>query len=170
MFGSQLALGSHLFAQITDQALVFGMNIGERTVFTGLGHDLEVVGRQLVKAGHTDHEQLEAGMTLSNRVSHFINNLWGRLQDDGVDAVVDNGFVPGFRFPGFDAALNRLAGFGQGIIDDGGHTATRRSHAPGVKIINRAVAHKFDIHMGVDINATGEEVFSGRVNFLCCRS
>ncbi len=87
-----------------------------------------------------------------------------------MDAVVDNGFVLGFLLPGFDAALNRLARFGQGIIDDGGHTATRRGHAPGVKIINRAVAHEFDIHMGVDINATGEEVFPACINFLCCRS
>ena len=146
------------------------MNVRDRPMLTGLRHNLEVVGCQLVKTGHADHEQLEAGMAFSNRVGHFINNLLGRLQDDRMDAVVDNGFVLGFLLPGFDAALNRLAGFGQGIIDNGGDTATRRGHSPGVKIVNRAIAHEFDIHMSVDINTAGEEIFSACINFRCRRS
>src|SRR5262245_65464443 len=77
-----------------------------------------------------------------------------------MQAVVDHGFTFGFLPPGFDAALNRLSGFRQGVIDDGSHPAAGCGHRARVEIIDRTVAQQLKVDMRMHVNAAGEQILS----------
>ncbi len=105
-------------------------------------------------------------MALGHEIAHLLQHLIVRLEEGRMQAVIDNGFVLGLGAPALDRFHQCLAGRRQDIVDHRGHTAAGRLHGGRMKIIDRALAHQFEIYMGVGIDAAGKDIFSANIDLL----
>ena len=75
-------------------------------------------------------------------------------------AVIDNGLTLGFSMPGLQSFSQRMAALLVGKIEDSGGTATGRSDSAGLKVIAGNGGGQRKLHMCMDINGTGKDVFT----------
>src|SRR6185436_8208249 len=108
MLDAELSLSIELLSQERNQTLIFGMDVGDRTGLPSSGNHFEILGGEFIKASHTNHEQFETGMAISNRLCHLVDNFLCRLEDDRMQPIIDDCFVFCLLLPGFDTALDRL--------------------------------------------------------------
>ena len=132
---AQLPGGGELLAQIGNQALVLGVNIGEGTKPAGLSDDFEILRRQLIEAGHADHKEFKARVAVGNCISHLGHDLRRRFEDCRVQAVVDHRLSLGFFLPSLDTPLNRLSRLGQRVVYNRCHSSACCGNSAGMEII-----------------------------------
>ena len=141
------------------------MDVGERAELAGHVHGLDILRRELVEFTQFGHENLEAGMALRHQIAHFLNHLVVGAEQGWVQTIIDDSFIFGLGFPSFHRLHQSLSRRRENIIDHRRHAAARRLHGGGMKIVNGAFAHQFEIHMGVGIHAAWEKIFASDVDF-----
>ncbi len=136
----------------------------ERAVAGGLLHgpqDLAVVGEEHAGVGH---EQLEAGDALVDQRVHVLERLLVDVADDLVEAVVDGALALGLGEPLVEAVAHALAVALHGEVDDGGGAAPGCGPGAGLEVVRRDGAAEGQLHVGVAVDAAGDDVETGRVD------
>jgi hypothetical protein len=159
----RFAFSDRLLNQQIDHAAVFGVHAYQAAVLSRLPHGTEnggIVYHQYVRVGH---EELEAGHTFAHHLVHVFKVGFGEIRDDHVQAVVDGSLLP-FLPPGIEC---RAYPGSLGLsceIDQAGCASERRRPCAGSEIIARKRAAEGHVHVGVDIDAAGDDIFPRGVN------
>jgi hypothetical protein len=122
-------------------------------------HDLEklVILKLPLRVGHVDLERSDAA--LDRRGQLVLQDLVGRIADDQVEAVVDDGLAARALVVVGDRRRDRRAAVLGGERDDGGCAAERCGHRAAVEVVGGHDSHAgelLDVAMAVD--AAGKHV------------
>ena len=123
--------------------------------------DLRVVGVEDARVGH---EQLEAGDALVDQLVHRLERVVVDAADDLVEAVVDRAVAGGLGVPGGQAVLDPLAVPLHGEVDDRRRAAPGRRPGAGLEGVGGVGAAERQLHVGVRVDAAGDDVLAGRVD------
>ena len=159
-----LAAGERLLDQHVDRDAVLGVHEDEPA---GLGallqraQHLPVVGVEHAGVGH---EQLEAGDALADQPLHLLQRALVDVGHDHVEAVVDRAVALGLGVPGVQALAQGGAHRLDGEVDDRRGAAPRRGPGAGLEVVGRDRAAERHLHVGVAVDAAGDDVLAGGVD------
>ncbi len=160
-----VAAGHRLGDEHVDGDAVLGVHHDHRPGLAGVLHrpqDLPVVGVEHARVGH---EQLEAGDPfVVDEVRHRLEGVLVDAADDLVEAVVDGAVAVGLVVPLGEAVLNVLARALDGEVDDRRDSSPGRGDRPGLERVGRGRPAEWQFHVGVDVDATGDDVLPGGVD------
>ena len=165
VLGPAFALRQRLLDQDVDDAAILGMHHHHRPRFTGLEQRPEnrfVVDHDGALVGH---EQLEAGHALADQMVDPGELVAADVAHDHVKSDVD------YRWVLFELAHPDFEGFAQllppllhGEVDDCRRTAGGGGRGARRKGVDRHRPAKGHLHVGVWIDATGQEVVARRID------
>jgi len=112
------------------------------------------------------HEQLERADPVANERVHLAQDPVAHVAHDHVQAVVDDGLALGLPPPLVARRGERAAHRLHRKVDDRRRPAEGRGAGPGLKVIRRKRPAERQLHVGVDIDATGDDELAGRVDLL----
>jgi len=159
-----MPFGDGLRDQDVDRDAVLGVHADEAADLAGALHgpeDLAVVDHEHARVGH---EQLERGDPLVDRLLHLGRGAFIHVGHDEVKAVVDGRYPFGLRVPGVEPGAERLPLLLHGEIDDRRRAAVRGRQGPRLEVVARARAPERHVHVGVGVDAAGEDVLPARVD------
>ena len=109
--------------------------------------------------GYAMNSLNERDALLDHRV-HLDLDLIGELGDDHVEAVVDRGLAFGLLHPRFPRVMQRLAFVLDGEVDDRRGAAEGRGDGAGLEVVGRGRAAERHVHVGVHVDAAGQDVLA----------
>ena len=152
-----------LLGHVGDAALVFAMDVDHCAELAGLLHAAQVLGCVFVELDELGHEDLEAGVAVGDGVPHFGQRVLAGLEDGRVKTVVDHGLLAPL-VPADEAVLERLTGFGDGIVADRRDAAAGRLDRGRVEVVGGRVPHPLELDMGVHVDAAGEQDLAAAID------
>ena len=160
-----VAAGQGLLHQHVDGDSVLGMHHDHRPALGGGLHGPQQLAVVAVEHARVGHEQLEAGDTLVvDEVLHALQRLLVDATDDLVEGVVDGALALCFAMPVGERSVHVAARVLHRHVDDRGDTAPRGSAGAGLERVAGQGAAKGHLHVGVHVDAAGDDVLAGRVD------
>ena len=164
-----LALSECLLHQDINRDAVLSMHHDGRTVIRRGLHgpqDLTVVA---VEDTWIRHEEFEAGDAFVDEFVHGFEGVVVHAADDLVEAVVDRALAVGLCMPCGEGILHALTKLLHREVDDGGGASPGCRSSASFEGIRGERAAEGQLHVGVHIHATGDDVLAAGVEDLIGR-
>ncbi len=155
-----------LLGEYVDGRAVLGVHHGQQPGLGRLLHGAQDLGVVGVEDAGVRHEQLEAGDALVDQGVHRLERELVDAADDLVEAVVDGAVALGLGVPGGQPVLDPLAVALHGEVDDRRGAAPGRGAGTRLEGVGGGGAAERQLHVGVGVDAAGDDVLAGRVDDL----
>ena len=161
-----LALGDQVRGDDVDRQAVLGVHHDQPAVLPGLLHrpeDRAVVAEEHARVGG---EELEVRHALGDEGVHLLERVVVDVAHDHVEPVVGDRVALGLRVPGVEALAQARPAALDGEVDDRRRPAERRGAGARLERVLRERAAERQLHVGVDVDAAGDDVLARRVDRL----
>ena len=159
-----LALREQLLDEHVDGWPVLGVHHRHEPGVGGNLHgaeDLRVVG---VEDAGVRHEHLVAGDAFVDELRHRGEGVGVDASDDLVEPVVDRAVAGGLLMPRCETVEHFLALRLHGEVDDARRASPRGGARAGLEGVDRGGAAEGQLHVGVGVNAAGDDVLARRID------
>ncbi len=162
----RLAGLGQLRREYVDRRAVLGVHHRQKAHFTGLLHRPQDLGVVAVEHAGVGHEQLVGRDALVDQPFHRLERVVVDAADDLVEAVVDGAVAGRELVPVREAVLDLLAVRLHGEVDDRRRAAPRGGDGAGLEGVGGRGAAERQLHVGVGVDAAGDDVLPRRVDHL----
>jgi hypothetical protein len=110
------------------------------------------------------HEELEARDAFIYETAHRLERVLVDVTDDLMKPVVDRAIARGLLVPRREPVHDALAVGLHSKVDDRRRASPRGSASAGLEGVGCRCAAKRQLHVGVCVDAAGDDILSGRVD------
>ena len=161
-----LPRGQRLRDELVDRDAVLGVHHDQGAGLGGPGHGAQDLPVGRVEHARVGHEHLEAGHARPDAGLHLLQRGVVDVGDDHVEAVVDGAVAVRLLVPLVQRGQQRGAlGLDREVHDRGG-AAPGRGPGAGLEGVHREGAAERHLHVGVHVDAAGQDVQPGGVDNL----
>ena len=155
--------------QNVDDHSVLSVHANQAAGFSRRSHGFEDCSIIDKKYSGIRHEEFETRYALIDEAVEFGQSLIRKIGDDHMKTEVDHRFALRLREPHIQSLIQRLAAILHSEVDDRRSTTECGRTSAGFKIIGGRSAPKWQVHVCMRIDSTGDDKFARSIDcFVRC--